>query len=77
LKLKEKFEKMKGISKELMELKDPMNLELTNQVVYCFNKHRDVMLFLNDFLCKLKIALTNSLLACIHNINLLMISRKT
>ncbi len=26
-----------------------MNLELTNQVVYCFNKHRDVMLFLNDF----------------------------
>jgi hypothetical protein len=30
LKLKEKFEKMKGISKELMELKDPMNLELTN-----------------------------------------------
>ena len=49
MKLKEKFEKMKVISKELMELKDPMNLELTNQVVYCFNKHRDVMLFLNDF----------------------------
>lgn len=49
MKLKEKFEKMKVISKELMELKDPMNLELTNQVVYCFNKHRDVMLFLKDF----------------------------